>query len=249
MSDAGLSAEGEPMKAVQLELDFKSAIAQALAEPEVADLRMLWNSLEPELAGLTQKEQLQIAGQALCDLAEVCQRRAELMWNEWQDSHNTEGPIPDEDFLAGLVQKSMFLDISSLVRQPKSRRGSGSTVDEEEQESVVEEVTKEQALLLAGVEEEDPEDLMDGLEYDEDVTAWAKAIALWMQQRGCDRVGFGELVDGVGLSVVKAWLVILLDEGFAINRLEGSDFYRSAGILVELKPEEIAESLCEAIAC
>ncbi len=32
--------------------------------------------------GLSQKEQLQVAGQALCNLAEVCQRRAELMWAE-----------------------------------------------------------------------------------------------------------------------------------------------------------------------
>jgi hypothetical protein len=50
------------MKPIQLELDFRSAIAQALAEPEVADLRQLWRSLEPELLGLTQKEQLQVAG-------------------------------------------------------------------------------------------------------------------------------------------------------------------------------------------
>jgi hypothetical protein len=99
--------------------------------------------LEPELAGLSQQEQLQVAGQAFCDLAEVCQRRAELMWGEWVDQHNTEGPIPDEDFLAGLVQKTMFLDISELVKQPKSRRVAGSVVGEGE--SVVEEVTKEVA--------------------------------------------------------------------------------------------------------
>jgi hypothetical protein len=64
-----------------------------------------------------------------------------------------------------------------------------------------------------------------------------------MQQSGCDPVGFTELLDGVGLSVVKAWLAVLLDEGLAIDRLEGSDFYRSAGILVELKRDE------KAIAC
>jgi hypothetical protein len=29
------------MKAIQLELDFRSAVAQALAEPEVADLQQL----------------------------------------------------------------------------------------------------------------------------------------------------------------------------------------------------------------
>jgi hypothetical protein len=228
------------MKAIQLELDFRSAIAHALAEPEVADLRMLWRSLEPELLGLTEKEQLQVAGQALCDLAEVCQRRADLMWDEWVDRHNTDGPIPDEDFLAGLVQKSMFLDISGLVRQPKSRRGAVAAV-EDEGESVVAEVTKETALLLAGAEDDvEPEEAIAQLEYDEDVKAWAKAIALWMQQQKLERVGFVELMDWVGYPVVKGWLAVLLNEGFAMDRSEGSDFYRSSGIFVALKQEEIA---------
>jgi hypothetical protein len=66
------------------------------------------------------------------------------------------------------------------------------------------------------------------------------AIALWMQQQKLERVGFMELLDGVGYPVVKGWLAVLLDEGFAMDRLEGSDFYRSAGILVALKREEIA---------
>jgi hypothetical protein len=227
------------MKAIQLELDFRSAIAHALAEPEVADLRMLWQSLEPQLLRLTQKEQLQVAGQALCDLAEVCQRRADWMWDKWVDRHNTDGPIPDEDFLAGLVQKSMFLDISGLVRQPKSRRRAVSAV-EDEGESVVEEVSKETALLLAGAEEEEPEHAIALQGYDEDIAAWAKAIALWMQQQKLERVGFVELLDGVGYPVVKGWLAVLLDEGFAIDRLEGSDFYRSSGIFVALKRDEIA---------
>jgi hypothetical protein len=226
------------MKAIQLELDFRSAIAHALAEPEGADLRMLWRSLEPHLLGLTEKEQLQVAGQALCDLAEVCQRRADLMWDEWVDQHNTDGPIPDEDFLVGLVQKSMYLDISGLVRQPKSRRGVVATV-EDKGESVAKEVTKEVALLLAGAELE-PAVLMDGLEHDEDIGAWAKAIALWMQQQKLERVGFVELLDGVGFEVVKGWLAVLLDEGFEMDRLEGNDFYRSEGIFVALKQEEIA---------
>jgi hypothetical protein len=235
-----MSAEGKFMTAIQLELDFRSAIALALAEPEVADLRMLWRSLEPELLGLTEKEQLQVAGQALCDLAEVCQRRAEMMWDEWVDQHNTDGPIPDEDFLAGLVQKSMFLDISGLVRQPKSRRGVVAAV-EAEGESVVAEVTKEVALLMAGAEEEvEPEQAIEPQGYDEDIAAWAKVIALWMQQRGGDPVGFVELLDGVGYPVVKGWLAVLLDEGFAMDRFEGSDFYRCTGIFVALKREEIA---------
>ncbi len=227
------------MNAVQLELDFRSAnswcvaFAQALAEPEVADLRQLWRSLEPELLGLTQKEQLSVAGQALCDLAQVCQRRAELMWDEWVDQHNTDGPIPDEDFLAGLVQKSMFLDISSLVRQPKSRRGAVAAV-EDEGESVVEEVTKEVALLLAAADEVESEEAILGLEYDEDITAWAEAIRKWLKQRGLESVVIGQLQQGTGLSVVKLWLAGLL--GGLEMRQQGG-FYDVAGVAIATHQE------------
>jgi hypothetical protein len=212
------------VKAIQLELDFRSAIALALAEPEVADLRQLWRSLEPELLGLTEKEQLQMAGQALCDLAEVCQRRADLMWDEWVDRHNNDGPIPDEDFLAGLVQKSMFLDISSLVRQPKSRRGVVAAV-EEDGESVAEEVTKETALLLAGAEEEvELEAAILGLEYDEDVKAWTDAIRGWMEQKGKKEAVLAELLEGVNLPVVNCWLGVILG-GFKQHVSEAKGFY------------------------
>jgi hypothetical protein len=219
------------MKAIQLELDFQSAITQALAEPEVADLRSLWRSLEPELLGLTQKEQLQVAGQALCDLAQVCQRRAELMWDEWVDRHNTDGPIPDEDFLAGLVQKSMFLDISSLVRQPKARRGA-VVVEEEEGESVVEEVTKEQALLLAGAEEEVEVPLtVVALEHDEDAGAWVAALREWMRFQEEKEVHFLELMSGVELSVVKVWLALLLGD-FKLRQV--GEFYDGEGVVIGL---------------
>lgn len=229
MSDERLSDEGERVKAIQLELDFRSAIAQALAEPKVADLRMLWQSLELELLGLTEKEQLQVAGQALCDLAQVCQRRAELMWDEWVDQHNTDGPIPDEDFLAGLVQKSMFLDISSLVRQPKSRKSAVAAV-EDERESVVEDVTKEVALLLAGADEASL--LMETLEHDEYIVNWTKTIRLWLTQQQAVEVSFTELLKDLGLPIVKAWLALLLGE-FELS--QNGEFYDMSGVLITHK--------------
>jgi hypothetical protein len=218
------------MKAIQLELDFRSAIAHALAEPEVADLRSLWRSLEPELLGLTQKEQLSVAGQALCDLAEVCQRRADLMWDEWIDQHNTDGPIPDEDFLAGLVQKSMFLDISGLVKQPKSRRGVVATV---EGESVVEEVTKETALLLAGAADDvEPEDAVVELAYDENVGEWAKAVRGWMQSRDVESASIMEVVEETKLTTCKVWIAGLLTD-FELHQTK--DFYSFDGLNLSFK--------------
>ena len=214
------------MTAIQLELDFKSAIANALAEPEVADLRQLWLSLEPALVGLTQKEQLAMAGQALCDLAEVCQRRAELMWSEWEDRHNTEGPIPDDDFLAGLVQKTMFLDVSELVRQPKSRKAVVAK-GEDGGESVVEEVTKEQALLLAGAEAEEEPLPVAVLEHDEDIKAWAELIRRWMQRQGIESAAMTQLQEGSGLSMVKLWLAALL---CGLGMEQRGAFYDTGGV-------------------
>jgi hypothetical protein len=230
-----VSAQGGRVKAIQLELDFQSAIAQALAEPEVADLRQLWRSFEPKLLGLSEKEQLQVAGQALYDLAEVCQRRAELMWDEWVDRHNSDGPIPGEDFLAGLVQKSMFLDISSLVRQPKSRRGSVATVNEDG-ESVAEEVTKVQALLLAGAEDElevDVEQEIRRQGYDEDIAAWADAVRGWMMSSDVVSANIMEIVEVTNLSTVKVWIAGMLDEDFDLN--QAREFYSLEGLILNRK--------------
>jgi hypothetical protein len=173
-----------------------------------------------------------VAGQAFYDLAEVCQRRAELMWVEWQDSRNTEGPIPDEDFLAGLVQKTMFLDISALVKQPKSRLGAVAAV-EHEGESIVEEVTKEVALLLAGVEVEEEPLSVAVLEHDEDVEAWVDAIRLWMHRQGVKKVVLAELLKGVNLSVVKCWLGLLLG-GFEQRLNETKGFYDVERVVIAL---------------
>jgi hypothetical protein len=140
---------------------------------------------------------------------------------------------------AEFVRQSFHIDLDGLVAEPELYVRSTSDKTHEGADSQIEEVSKETALLLGGAELE-PADVIEGLEYDENVGEWAKAIALWMQRRGGDRVEFGELLDGVGLSVVKAWLAILLDEGLTINRLEDSDFYESAGILVGLKREESA---------
>jgi hypothetical protein len=182
--------------------------------------------------GLTQKEQLQVAGQALCDLADVCQRRADLMWDEWVDQHNTDGPIPDEDFLAGLVQKSMFLDISGLVKQPKSRRGVVAAV-EDEGESVVAEVTKETALLLAGAEDETEVDVEQEIRpqgYDEDIAVWVEAVRGWLQRQGLEEVMLLELTNGVRLSLVKVWLALLLG-GFRLEQRRG--FYEAVGVTIQ----------------
>ena len=107
---------------IQLELDFASTLASALDEPEQADITWMCKSLDIYLEGRSHHEQLRVAGDAIKDMASICFQRAELLIQDWEDRHNTEGPVMDDDFLAGMVQETMHLDISDLCRQPKSRK-------------------------------------------------------------------------------------------------------------------------------
>jgi hypothetical protein len=228
------------MTILQLELNLWQQLAEAQQSPQSVDWQQLCLAFDVAIDRTPIGERLATAADAIERMADVFAARADEFFSGWhRQSVSHEGPILDEDLFAEFVRQSFHLDLDGLVGMPELYVRSNFEKSHEDAESLVGEVSKETALLLSGAELE-PAVLMDGLEYDENVGEWANAIVLWMQQRGCDQVGFMELLDGVGYPVVKGWLAVLLDEGFAMDRLEDSDFYRSAGILVALKREEIA---------
>ncbi len=193
----------------QLELDFASTLATALDEPEQANIPWMCASLEQYLQGRSHQEQLRVAGDAIRDIADVVCQRAELLIQDWEDRHNTEGPVLDDDFLAGMVQETMFLDISDLCRQPKSRKQrqgfTGVPV-----ESVVGEVSKESVLEFVD-ELESGEVVALKASHEEDVSAWVGAISEYLKKAE-GAVSFSELVKKMGLPMVAVWLGLLLGE-------------------------------------
>jgi hypothetical protein len=228
------------MPILQLELNLWQQLAEAQQSPQAVDWQQLCLAFDEAIDRTPVGLRLATAADAIEQMADVFAARADEFFSGWhRQSVSHEGPILDEDLFAEFVRQSFHLDLDGLVGVPELYVRSDPEKSHEDAESLVAEVTKETALLLAGAELE-PAVLMDGLEYDENVGEWANAIALWMQQQKLERVGFVELLDGVGYPVVKGWLAVLLDEGFAMDRLEGSDFYRSSGIFVALKRDEIA---------
>lgn len=203
----------------QLELDFASTLASALDEPEQADVLQLWDGMLPELQALSQHERLQVAGEMALGIAEVFSQRAELLIQDWEDRHNTQGPVMDEDFLAGMVQETMFLDISDLCRQPKSRKRhqgfTGKPV-----ESVVGEVSKDTVLEFID-ELESGEDVALKVSHEEDVSAWVNAIQEYLEKTS-GAVKFVALVNELQLPVVAIWIGLLLG-GFRIEQT--GEFY------------------------
>ena len=221
MSDTGVSIEGAIM-GIQLELDFESAIALARQDPVQMELFELLDRLAPSLEGLAREEKLRLAGQRFVEMAEVLEQKAEAMFSDWCDRHNDDGPIPDEDFLAGLVQETMFLDVSEVVRSPKGRR---NVEIDEEVDSAIAEIDKEELLLLletADVEVDPVAQLsVEQLEHDESVGAWIQLVHEFLIQCG-DDVLFSELIEQHLLPRGKAWLAVLLG-GFQLN--QSGDFY------------------------
>jgi hypothetical protein len=201
----------------QLELDFASALASALDEPEQADIAWMCASLDHYLQGCSHHEQLRLAGEAIRDIAEVCYQRAERLIQDWEDRYNTEGPVLDEDFLAGMVQETMFLDVSDLCRQPKSRQRcqgfTGKPV-----ESIVGEVSKATVLEFVG-ELECGETIALDASHEENVSEWVGAIQGYLERAEAP-AALSELVRELGMSVVVVWLGVLLG-GFEVRQAGG----------------------------
>jgi hypothetical protein len=219
----------------RLEFTLKTAISDAMADLIAADLRALWQSLEPLLQQLPEREQLRLGGTAIAELAEICQRRAEQMLVQWEEYHNETGPAMAEDLLAGLVQRTMYLEISDLVRQPvpRQRRTRQSLV------GVV-----EKAELLAFVDRVEQAEQAEAaiaaqsalaVAHEEDVSGWVATIAAWMQEQGTttprDAVPLLELQRSLQMPLIQVWLALLLG-GYGLEARGG--FYESEQIWVEL---------------
>lgn len=221
------------MPILQLELNLWQQLAEAQQSPQAVDWQQLCLAFDEAMDNTPVKQKLATAADAIEQMANVFAARADEFFNGWQRQRVAhEGPILDDDLFAEFVRQSFHLDLDGLVAVPELYVRSVSEKSHEDAESVVGEVTKETALLLAGAELE-PAVLMDGLEYDENVGEWAKAVRGWMVRKGVKEVVLAELLKGVNLPLVKCWLEVLLG-GFVIHLSETKGFYDLARVVIAL---------------
>lgn len=214
--------------AEQVEQQFNQAWQSAAALPEAAKLQQLWQLVEPHLADLSDAQQLRLVAAVIERLTELHTLKADRLLADWQDQHSDEGPVIDADFLQDLVQKTMHLDLSDLVKSKSKKARTSlhqSVVGGVEKKKVLqmldsiesEEVAKEQALQVA---------------HDENITAWIEIISQWMQHQSDQSFTLLELVDSVDLPLIKVWLALLLGN----YRLESKgEFYAVDQIWVYAK--------------
>ena len=218
---------------------LRSLVQEALAEPVSASLRDLWVRIEPILAEFPDMERLQIAGYMIAQLAEIYHAKAEKLLGIWQlhysDDLTEQEPLIDEEFLLGLVQQTMYLDLSKLIEsKPPTRRRKF------DRDSVVGQVEKQKLLKMVDLEQAKRDAL--SVAYDEDISAWSEAIAVWLSQQQQQLVTQGIWFSHLSRSLheqddqltpVKVFLALLLS-GYPLE--QPGAFYES-DILVFQKPE------------
>jgi hypothetical protein len=108
-------AEDSAMKPVQLELNLWA---------ELEDFQHLLDAVEQAVSRLPESQQLQVAGDALLRIAELCESRAEMLTTEWEEAYRD--PIVGQGFFAEMVRQTVAVDLSELMepmplRKPRTK--------------------------------------------------------------------------------------------------------------------------------
>lgn len=208
----------------QLELDLWGDLKSALAQPEVANLQMLWQELEQAIAPLEKNQQLQVAAEAISQIVEVYVSRANGILDSLEVVDNSDGPILSDDFLSGLMRQSMSLDLSDMMEDLFPAGDSQISVSSGSQ---VAPIDKKAAKAIARkVNALAKKDLLD-LAGKENISAWQQAIAGWMQQHQGHKVSLLQLQQALDMPLVEIWLGLLHSQEHYQWEQHG-EFYREA---------------------
>lgn len=218
-------AHSSSSEATAIENQFSQEWQHATVQPESASLKHLWQVIEPYLDQLSDTEQLHLVGYVISQLAELHSLKADRLLADWQDHHSDDGPVMDLDWLQGLVQRSMHLDLESLIRPKiKKRRVSPhqsvvGTVDKKKILQMVEAIEIEEAIVQNPL----------NVAYDENVSGWIQQIQACLADSDKPKVSLLELVKVTKLPLVKVWLALLLS-GCQLEQQQ--EFYSIEGIWV-----------------
>ena len=211
----------------QLELNLDFALDEAAEALEKTKLIDLWSEFEGEMAGLSQREHLRVAGDVLARLSGLCEEKANVFWEGWQDTNNTEGPVMGGDWLQNLTRQTQELDFSDLV-QRSYRTGDRSEADKADEDSVVQAML-EKASVMEMIDELEDTDLKRqalAVSHAENVSDWVKALAD-RQMRSPQRLV--DLQKQLKMPLIEVWIAALLG-GFEMEQRGG--FYQTQEVWV-----------------
>ena len=189
----------------QLELDLWGDLKTALTQPESADMKLLWHSLEDAIAHQDTNGQLLVAGDAIAQIVEVYVKRAKSILDSLEVTDSNDVPVLDEDFLSGLMRQSMTLDLSDLMEEFTFETESSPALVG----SVVSALERKEAKAIARKARAAMRKALKELAEQENIPLWQNAIAQWITQHHGEKVSLEQLQQALGMPLVEVWLGLL----------------------------------------
>ncbi|MEA5480550.1 hypothetical protein VB774_23185 [Pseudanabaena galeata UHCC 0370] len=202
------------MPVKQLELDLWDVLSIARQTPEDANLSMVFELLNLTLVDLDTRSQLRIAGEAVCQIADLFCDRSSFLFEELHSRTANGEPIMADDAFDRYVRQSMVVDfdqfiepLQSLPRKILEQTKHGNSIVGTIDKEVLIQALEQESLL--SVEEEFERAISTA--HAEDVSSWIEAIA------HCIASNFSpmcliDLQAALPLPVVEIWLGLLLGD-------------------------------------
>ena len=203
------------MKVKQLELDLWDVISTARQTPENVNLPMVFQLLDLTLVDLDTRSQLRIAGEAVCQIADLFCDRSSFLFEELHSRTANGEPLMAGDAFDRYVRQSMVVDFDQFIEPLQGLPRKKAVEPIKNGNSIVQEIDKE--TLIQVLEQESLPSFEEEFEraistaHAEDVSSWAKEIA------HCIATNFSpmRLIDlqaALPLPIVGIWLGLLLGD-------------------------------------
>jgi hypothetical protein len=203
-----------------LELPLWEALKDATSAPDTANVRQLLDGLDVALLKLDTVGQLQVAAEAIAQIAQVVCDRSTLTFEELEATNSVAGPVMPSDAFDRYVRQTMAVDfdpfmapLASLPRKVPERQGlsdePASVVGMLDQVALLQ-ALDEQMRQQLGLTELEAFNQAIGLAHAEDIAAESAAIAQWLRENQITTVPLVQLQRSTGLSLVQLWLALLL---------------------------------------
>jgi hypothetical protein len=202
------------MKVQQLELDLWDVLSTARQTPEDANLPMVFKLLDLTLIDLDTRSQLRIAGEAVCQIADLFCDRSSFLFEELHSRAVKGEPIMADDAFDRYVRQSMVVDfeqfiepLQSLPRKILEQTKHGNSMVGAIDKEILIQVLEQESLL--SFEEEFEQAISTA--HAENVSDWIEAIAPCITNNSLP-IRLLDLQMAVKLPIVEIWLGLLLGD-------------------------------------
>ena len=200
------------MKVKQLELDLWDVLSTARQTPEDANLPMVFELLDLTLVDLDTQSQLRVAGEAVCQIADLFCDRSSFLFEELHSRTANGEPIMADDAFDRYIRQSMVVDFDQFIeplqglprKSPEQAKSINSVVAEIDKEVLIQSLEQESLLSF----EEEFERAI-STAHAEDVSAWIEAIAYSLKTNDLP-MRLLALHDSLQLPIIEVWLGLLL---------------------------------------